>query len=120
MQLARHLIGLGSGALLVGSVVGLATRDDPAPATPSGPGAVTISGFAYQPDPIRVAVGSTVTWTNDDGQDHTVDGTERTAGLRSGSIADGGTYEHAFDTAGTYSYFCAFHPFMKGTIEVGP
>lgn len=29
-----------------------------------------------------------------------------------------GTYSHQFDVAGTFDYFCAFHPMMTGTVEV--
>ena len=34
--------------------------------------AVTIAGFAFDPAEIDIAVGDTVTWTNQDGADHTV------------------------------------------------
>ena len=114
----RHLIGVGSGALLVLSIVGLATRDDDsAPVGPAVPGEATIADFAYTPEPISVAVGGTVTWTNLDNQAHTV--TSNDGGpLSSGNIPSDGTYEGTFDTAGTFNYICALHPFMKGTVEV--
>ena len=63
-----------------------------------------------------VAVGSTLTWTNTDSTDHTVDSPDGT--LHSGSIKQDATYEVTFDEAGTFTYICAFHPFMKGTVEV--
>ena len=39
--------------------------------------------------------------------------------LNSGSIANGGTYQHTFANAGTYSYFCTIHGTgMAGTVVV--
>jgi plastocyanin len=102
--------------LLVGSIVGLTTRDDGGPATPAGPGEVAIADFAFAPDPVTVRVGTTLTWTNTDSNAHTVDSSGGL--LHSGSIGEGATFEHSFDEAGTFAYICAFHPFMKGTVEV--
>jgi plastocyanin len=34
------------------------------------------------------------------------------------TLGQGGTYSFTFTTPGTYSYHCAIHPFMKGTIIV--
>jgi plastocyanin len=116
---ARHLLGVASGALLVTSVVGLVTRDDPAPSAPSGPGEVLITDFAYGPEALSIAVGTTITWTNDDTADHTVTSDDDTGLLDSGSIDTGGaTFEQTFDEPGSFTYFCAFHPFMKGSVEV--
>ena len=36
------------------------------------PGASTLTTDAFSPNPIQVSVGSTVTWTNNDSQAHTV------------------------------------------------
>src|SRR5215216_3432644 len=36
------------------------------------PGASTLTTDAYSPNPIQVSVGTTVTWTNNDSQPHTV------------------------------------------------
>lgn len=110
-------MAIAAVGLLGASVVGLATRDDPAPAGPAAPGEVQIAGFAFGPEALQVAVGTTVTWANSDTADHTVDATDGDE-LSSGSIREGETFEHLFDTAGTYSYLCAFHPFMVGTVEV--
>ncbi|MDF2726458.1 MAG: putative blue (Type 1) copper protein, partial [Nitrososphaera sp.] len=35
------------------------------------PGSSTLTTDAYQPNPVQVSVGSTVTWTNNDAQPHT-------------------------------------------------
>ena len=35
-----------------------------------------------------------------------------------GTIAPGKTKSVTLDKAGTFTFFCSFHPFMKGTITV--
>jgi plastocyanin len=85
------------------------------------PGSSTLTDTAYQPNPVQVSVGSTVTWTNDDAQPHTVssgqnatpDGT-----FDSGIMAPQGTFEHTFTEAGEFPYFCLLHPNMVGTVSV--
>jgi plastocyanin len=79
--------------------------------------AVEIKGFVYNPPAIEVAVGGSVTWTNQDNAAHTATGLDREA-LQSGPIAFGESFTQAFDTAGTYEYFCEFHPNMKGSVVV--
>jgi plastocyanin len=58
-----------------------------------------------------------VTWTNEDGTQHTV--TAGDGSFDSGALAQGAAFSQAFDTAGTYEYACAFHPAMRATITVG-
>jgi plastocyanin len=93
------------------------------------PGASTLTDTAYSPNPIEVTVGQTVLWTNDDSAFHTV--TSGSAGAPDvGKAFDSGlagpealttkgkTFEHKFDTAGEYPYFCTLHPAMVGTVIV--
>ena len=83
----------------------------------SGDVAVTIEGFAFDPPELDVAVGATVTWTNQDGATHTVksadDAFDGSAGL-----GQGDTFTHTFDQAGTFDYICGIHPGMKATVVV--
>jgi plastocyanin len=79
--------------------------------------AVEIKDFAYNPPETTVPVGGSVTWTNQDTAPHTATGLDREA-LQSGAIATGESFTQAFDTAGTFEYFCEFHPNMKGSIVV--
>jgi plastocyanin len=79
--------------------------------------AVEIKDFAYNPPEIAVPIGGSVTWTNQDNAPHTATGLDREA-LQSGAIAFSESFTQAFDTAGTYEYFCEFHPNMKGSIVV--
>ena len=78
-------------------------------------GAVTISGFVFEPDTVEVAVGDTVTWTNEDSVDHTV---TAEGGAFSEPIGGGDEVSVTFDEAGTYEYFCGIHPDMTGEVVV--
>lgn len=81
--------------------------------------AVTIEKYAYSPVAIKVKVGTKVTWTNQDSVEHTVttdDGTP--AKIDSGLFGKGESFSFTFDKAGTYTYFCQPHPYMKGTVIV--
>lgn len=78
--------------------------------------AVDIQNFAFSPDPIAIAVGDTVTWTNQDGVPHTATG--EGGAFQSGAIAPGDSFGHTFEEAGEFPYFCEFHPGMAGTVVV--
>lgn len=78
--------------------------------------ATNIAGTAFEAR-IEVAVGSTITWTNQDGVVHTVTATDRS--IDSGTFPQGQTYSLTFNSSGTFSYFCTVHPFMRGTVVVG-
>lgn len=79
-------------------------------------GAAALGTAAFMPDQLTVEVGSTVTWTNTDSVSHT--STSDAAGWDSGIVAPGGHFSSSFQTAGTFSYHCAIHPGMVGTIVV--
>ncbi|KNB54287.1 hypothetical protein AC230_05715 [Streptomyces caatingaensis] len=78
---------------------------------------VTIAGFAYSPGTLTVGRGTTVTWTNTDAAPHTVT-SEGGGPLRSATLRAGDSYTFTFNSPGTYSYFCTFHPHMHGTVVV--
>jgi nitrite reductase (NO-forming) len=77
----------------------------------------------YDPSPLTVKTGTSVTWTNKDSSIHTV-----TSGLPeegdvgtlfdSSLISPGNTFVHVFDKQGTFEYSCTLHPFMHGQIIV--
>lgn len=82
----------------------------------SGDVAMEIKGFAFSQPALEIPVGTTVTWTNNDTAPHTV--TQDGGGIQSGKIDPGATFSFTFDTAGTFTYHCEFHPNMKATITV--
>lgn len=73
--------------------------------------------WGYDPKEIRVASGTTVTFTNSGAVFHTVtsDGATRTFDL---SVNAGESGTITFDRAGTFSYHCGVHPDMKGVVHV--
>lgn len=78
---------------------------------------VEITGFAFNPQEIRIGKGGMVTWTNMDSVTHTVT-SDSGDELSSDGLSRGSAYSHTFKTAGTYTYHCSFHTGMKGTIIV--
>lgn len=78
-------------------------------------GAVTIRSFSFNVDG-TVSVGSTVVVTNNDGVAHTWTADDGT--FDSGAMSPNGTFEFGFTEPGEYSFHCAIHPTMTGTITV--
>lgn len=66
---------------------------------------------------IVVPKGSTVRWLNETDALHTVT-SDNGAFLGSGTFGRGQTYTVIFNTAGTFAYHCALHPYMKAQIIV--
>lgn len=89
-------------------------------AAPSGEAArsekVEIVEFAYQPDPVVVAVGGKVIWQNEDSAPHTA--TADDGSFDTGTLDKGKLKSETFKQAGTFPYFCEIHPTMHGTVEV--
>ena len=80
---------------------------------------VAIRGFNFQPDTIRIAPGTVVTWVNCEPE--TVDAHTSTSedGLwDSPFLAPGESYTRTFSAAGNFDYFCVPHPFMRGVVIV--
>lgn len=76
----------------------------------------------YTPAEVTVGTGGTVTWTNDDTAAHTVTSGTPTDGpdgvFDSSIVMSGATFEHTFEEAGEYDYFCIVHPWMAGKVTV--
>jgi plastocyanin len=68
------------------------------------------------PAVLNVHPGTQVTVTNQDPVGHTW--TSDTGAWDSGTLSQGNTYSYTFTTPGTYSYHCAIHSSMKGTVNV--
>jgi plastocyanin len=76
---------------------------------------VTIKNFNFAMD-VAVTPGSTVTWTNLDGEPHTIASTD---GLfRSPALDQNDSFHFTFDKPGVYKYICSIHPRMKATVTV--
>jgi plastocyanin len=86
-------------------------------------GSANLVDKAYQPNPINIKVGSTITCINHDTAIHTV--TEGNPannvpqnGFDSGVLGVGQQYQHSFTKAGNVGCHCTLHPTMIGSIIV--
>lgn len=91
-----------------------------APAAPVSGTTVAITNFAFSPASLSVKVGTKVTWTNKDGDAHTVTSTGSGGPLNSPAMATSDTFSYTFTTAGTFNYLCTIHPFMTAVVTVTP
>ena len=90
------------------------------------PGSSTLTTDAFSPNPVQVSVGTTVTWTNNDSQPHTVasgsngqpDNKFNSSPNFNPLLNPGQTFSFTFAQAGNYPYFCMLHPNMVGTVNV--
>jgi plastocyanin len=78
---------------------------------------VVIDKLVYMPAEITAKVGDTIEWNNKDLLQHTATAKDGSWNVllppnKKGSIV--------VKKAGTFDYFCKFHPNMKGKITVAP
>ena len=85
-------------------------------AAPATPTIVMARDFMFAPTSLTVPVGSTVTWTNQDDEPHTV--VSDTGLFRSAAMDTKESFSFRFDKPGTYHYACSIHPRMVGTVVV--
>ena len=104
------LIGL---LFIAATICNSCKKENPAPGTVSIDNN-TSTGF--NPTTIIVSRGSTVTWTNNTGQTHTI--TNDYGKFESGDLPSGQQFSFTFYTSGTFPYHCKYHPMMKGTVVV--
>lgn len=93
------------------------------PMNEQGPDEVWIEGNSFNVSNLEVSAGTTVTWTNNSSVAHTVtsgnrDDSDAGSLFNSGSIPAGGTFSHTFEDAGSFEYFCEFHPAMSAEVTV--
>lgn len=67
---------------------------------------IKVKNFGFEPKELTIAPGTTVEWT-DEGGKHSVEADN--GSFKSPALVAGQKYEHKFDTAGSYPYFCSFH-----------
>jgi plastocyanin len=90
--------------------------------SPSAPGAktqmfvVTIENVQFSPATLRVHVGDTVKWVNNDLFPHTVSADGKV--FDSHDIAPGASWSYRATKSGDFAYSCIYHPTMKGQLSV--
>jgi len=78
---------------------------------------VKIKDFMFSPKTLTVPVGTTVTWTNNDDDPHTVASIDKTT-FKSSALDTGEKYSYTFTKPGKYAYFCSIHPKMTAEVVV--
>ena len=107
-----------------GNMTGNATGASGGDSVTISPGSSSPSnGKFFVPDTLTVSKGTTVSWTNGDSTLHTVTSGSAESGnsgteFDSSYLAAGKTFQHPFNTAGTFDYYCTLHPYMKGKVIV--
>jgi len=89
--------------------------------TPPQEGVIEASmeNFAFNPSELKIEVGTTVIWTNNDNSPHTVSSDSGgKAELNSITLSSGDKYNHTFARVGTFNYHCNYHNTMKGKVVV--
>jgi len=91
-------------------------QTEPTAAQAAAPAEATVSiiDFSFEPATLDVPAGATVVWTNEGQAPHTVTGDFADSGV----LEPGQTFSHTFAESGEFSYACAIHPQMTGSIRV--
>lgn len=108
------LAALCGAALLAGC----GDSDDEGGPVAAATATIAIEDFKYAPDPATVNAGQKISLPNADDAPHTLTDRAGRRAFDSGTIKGKATGSVTFDKAGTFSYFCEFHPYMQGTVTV--
>jgi plastocyanin len=122
-RVSHHLLAIS----LVAGLAGCGGSENPT--DPGGDGGngddddvvtIILSGTSFTPSSRTVSVGTTVRWSNSDGASHTATPDGHSEWAEWSTTSAGQTFEHTFNTAGTYAYYCVPHQAlgMTGTITV--
>jgi len=103
VAVASLMLG-GSGGAASQAATGVKTRS------------VTIENMQFSPATLSVHRGERIVWVNRDLFPHTVTATNKM--FDSGSIAAGASWTYVANRPGEFSYACAYHPTMKGSLKV--
>ena len=92
------------------------TEEDSTGETSGSADSVEIVEFVFAPEEITVPAGTTVTFTNLDTAPHTA--TADDSSFDTEELGKSDSAEETFDEPGTFTYYCRFHVFMKGSVVV--
>lgn len=109
--------GCGSDGDAGSSAQGGEGRDSAAPRRVT----VKIASYKFVPETVRVRAGGSVTWENEDDVTHDA---QTDAGGKGAfdtqALTLGDTKRVTLDKPGRYVFYCSYHRFMEGTVEVVP
>ena len=92
--------------------------DEPAPPAAASTDTIRIAQFLYDPDPATVKAGRKIAVANADSAPHTLTEQGGSPSFDSDTIKGKATGSVTFKTPGAFTYYCEFHPTMKGTVTV--
>ncbi len=113
----------GNTTTTSGNITGNTSGSGGDSVTISAGSSVPSNGKFFVPETLTVSKGTTVSWTNEDTTLHTDTSGSAESGnsgteFDSSYLAAGKTFQHPFNTAGTFDYYCTLHPYMKGKVVV--
>lgn len=132
---AVAIVAVGGFFILSGNktnntaTVSVSSTPSSAPATSASPSAkmeqakVTVTANGFEPQTLKIKVGTKVTWENKSGTTVTVNSDPHPIHnfwpfLNLGSFADGSSVSATFDKVGVYTYHNHLNPSEKGTVIV--
>ena len=82
-----------------------------------------LDNSCFEPYLIKISVGDTVTWQNNDDAIHVVVSGDQNSGqttmFDSGFLKMTESFSFKFNSEGNFGYFCTLHPWMNGYVLVG-
>jgi plastocyanin len=111
---------LGALAVFGLTMVSACSDTDETPEPPPPGANVKVTANQFTPAQVKIKVGESVRWTWGGGTHNVVSGSNCTddGKFTSGAPMGGGTFDHKFETAGTFPYFCSPHCTMGMVGEV--
>jgi plastocyanin len=120
---ALALAGLGCGSSSSSSNSDSGSKKaSSAPAAKAKPvraGKIKIANYTFAPAAIEVKKGTAVSFTNSDATPHTAT-SKANGAFDSGDVTKAKPGKVVFSKAGTFAYYCVYHPYMTGTVKVDP
>jgi len=112
------LFVIAAAALSLGAAIpAMTAAQSPAPSASAAPAIVVhMKDFAFAPTSLTMSTGDAVQFNNDDAVAHTATASDKSFDSR--NMDQKATWTYTFTKPGTYAYFCACHPPMKGQITV--
>ena len=116
---ASWLVAIAVTVVMGFTLIACTQKGLAAPPSDKGSGGieVKIDNFTFGPQSLKIAPGTTVTWTNKDDVPHTVVSVDKKA-FKSKALDTDDQFSFTFTQPGKYSYFCSVHPKMTGEITV--
>ncbi len=115
------LAGVSLGAAGCGGSDGGTGSEGGGAGTASAKQTVQIASYKYLPETVEVQARGSITWKNEDDALHNAQTDDGGTGAFDTKDLDlGDSKRLTFEEPGTYSYYCIYHRFMEGTVEVVP